>query len=142
MEDRPPDSDKLWQLCRAAIRGPSSSFTARPPIVSQQMKADGISLPAVATPLRQWAMRRNDVLRVALSCTPKRYRIAILLEHSQLETVRKTTDELYGLKLDLLGHQVDFCILGKEHGDSLLFHRYGTYVVHQVEQATSSREAA
>jgi len=62
--------------------------------LQQQMHHDVLSLPAISTALRRWALQQEDVEKVAIGYIGAAYSVAILLSKLELERISRLYVEL------------------------------------------------
>jgi hypothetical protein len=130
MEDCKSDLNNLFRQCQRLAQAPFSSFAAAPTVVTERMKQDGLSLPAVATKFRHWAGHRPEVRKVVLGSTSKRYTIAILAaDGTDIPAVAAIQREVRQLTEIFGSLPTETYVLSQSHADANVLIRHGTYEV-------------
>jgi len=111
------------------VQPPFSSFTAPVTDVNEKMKADGLSLATVSTRLRRWGNERDNVLKIVLGHTGKRYTIAVMMSHPNYEQLVEAYADLREIDKIFGDRLVDQYVLGEPHARALMFHQDGNRVV-------------
>jgi hypothetical protein len=142
MDPNEANLDEILARSRGALTGPVSSFLATRHPVVEQIRADGLSLPAVATRLRQWAKSRGDIANIVLGHTPKRYTIAILMDCTDMPILSELKRELVSITDMFGGRPAEIYPLGSAHANAAVFRRYGSYEIYRRPDESSSSIAA
>ena len=86
--------------------------------LSEQMKRDGLSLPAVSTNLRRWALAQPDVEKLALSYANGRYALAVLVAGLSFERMLSLQIDLAFVRSRFESHSVIIYPLSEKHACS------------------------
>ena len=124
---------------RRIVGGPFSSFTAPVTIVTDRLKADGLSRPQIAVRLRRWAMARADVLRIVLGHTGQHYTIAALLRDPTYEDICETQRHLTQLASLLDERPCKVYAFGPAYAHASVFTAFGHLIVHDITAPTHTQ---
>lgn len=107
-------------------------FTGRcaPNDLLQQTQGDELSLPAISTALRRWALQQEDVEKVAIGYIGRQYSVAVLLDNLQLERISRLYSELEHVWQKFGEYTPLLYPLGPAQRDSLLLNSADCYVVY------------
>jgi hypothetical protein len=134
--------DELFDACRAALRGPLSTFVDAPDPVREFAQSANLPINSLATSLRRWALNRGDVLYVLLGTTGRKLTLTVLIEHATISRVQAATDEIRDVTRTLDISAISVCILGPKHADSPLVDTSGRYEIFRRERWCKDAEAA
>ena len=101
----------------------------------QQTRGDDLSLPAISTALRRWALQQDDVEKVAVGYIGTQYSIAVLLDNLQLERISSLYSELEHVWRKFGEYTPLLYPLGPAQRDSLLLNSADCYVVYPAYES-------
>jgi len=110
-------------------RGVSADSYA-PADLLEQTRRDGLSLPAISVALRRWAMRQEDVKKVAVGYVGAQYSIAILLSEFQAGRISSLYMELDHILSKFGESTVLLYPLGPTQQDSLMLNSVDCHPVY------------
>ena len=98
--------------------------------LNNQTRNDALSLPAISTALRRWALQQDDVEKVAVGYIGKQYTIAVLLHGLKLERISHLYSELQHIWQKFGEYTPVLYPLGPAQRHSLLLNSADCYIVY------------